>query len=516
MCLLSSWFYDPLHLRSASFSRDPRTWPPGAYIRSHFGQQVLWHANDDHASAEGEGGGGRHLTAEQLEPYRHVGDPLVDDIFVCRRQEGNPVRAGEDLVALAATARPESPLASERALYKFYQTYSTFPSSWFADKSILSQGQDVFLAYLPAISMSLYYRSLVPGFSIPRIAVVLASTGYLAPPASRDHVRNRLMDTGLFLLKCFGTNVDDLFPGGEAWKCALYVRTLHAKVRHGLLQRRKGASRAWDTARLGIPINQEDMAATLMAFAINPLLGTEMLLGSPVPKSDVLAYLAVWRYIGWLLGIPVDEEWKSFVVDKKKNSLDKDKSTDKQQQQQQQSNLRPLDPCGNGWIADRPDPIQHAYAVFQSIVLHLMEPDEVSVKIANHLLWQGRVKDAQPAQRAQEERWYYFRALQCRRFIGDPLADALQLPLRPTRFGRCKQYLVSNMYLFLLTVYSWLGVPWSPVRSVLVAWHRRQLRKVCESFESGHRQRVHETLVSQDPTLQGTTCPFAMISPPIY
>ena len=248
------------------------------------------------------------------------------------------------------------------------------------------------------------------------------------------------------------------------------------------------------------------MNATLMAFAVNPLIGTEMLLGFPVPKADAVAYLAVWRYLGWLLGVPVNDDNAELNVVSTSSDNDDDNNS-------KETKLRPLDPCGPGWISEKPDPLQHAYAMFQSVILHLLEPDQSSVKIANHLLWQGRVKDAKPAERAEEERWYYFRSLQCRRFVGDPLADALQLPLRSTWWGKCKQYLVSNSYLLILTAYSWLGLPWSPFRSWLVQWHRGQLHKMNDFLESGHRERVNKTLGGDSVQ---DVCPFAMISPPIH
>lgn len=138
--------YHALNLRSASFSNDPRKWPPGASRRTCFGQDVLWHSFED---------GGRHVPAAQLETYRQIGDPLLDKVFVCRRQEGRPIEADEDLVAAAAAARPDAKLESERALYDWYneQHHAHLPT-W-VDLKMLQRGQDVHLAYLPAISMSL-------------------------------------------------------------------------------------------------------------------------------------------------------------------------------------------------------------------------------------------------------------------------------------------------------------------------------------------------------------------------
>lgn len=492
-------FYNPLNPKSAAFSNDPRQWPDKAVVKTHFGQRVLWHAVQD---------GGRHVPAAQLEEYRHIGDPIVDEIFALRAQEGQPIKAGDDLLAMMIKAAEEAARdnhndqiqqqqqqqhqrpASVQALYELYQTYAQTPS-W-VDPLALQRGQDVYLAYLPAISMSLYYRSLVPGFAIPRIAAVLQSTGYLAPPAPRHDVHNRLMDTGALLMRSFCA-LEDILPGGEGWKTCLQVRFLHAKVRWGLLQRRGG--RKWDVDKLGIPINEEDMNATLLAFSANALLGTEMLLGFPVPERDRLDYLAIWRYLGWLLGVPVLDDH-----DVKRNTWSRIDG----------KRLRPLDPCGPGWIPDRPQPTEHAYAVFQSIILHLLHPDELSVKISNHLLRLGRDKDATPETQENQESWYYYRTLQCRRFVGNYLADALQLPLHKTAYQRWRQWTVSTLSLFCWTVYTWAGLPWSPFRFILIRYHRYYMRKFAAMWQTTHAKRMEEKLAGEQ------ACPFAMVAPPMY
>lgn len=51
-----------------------------------------------------------------------------------------------------------------------------------------------------------------------------------------------------------------LSPGGDGWKATLRVRLLHGIARRRILENadRKG----YDKSRDGIPINQEDLAAT--------------------------------------------------------------------------------------------------------------------------------------------------------------------------------------------------------------------------------------------------------------
>ena len=43
--------------------------------------------------------------------------------------------------------------------------------------------------------------------------------------------------------------------------------------------------------------------ATLLAFSYNVLVGIELVAGNPLPAAEQEDYLALWRYIGWLLGV---------------------------------------------------------------------------------------------------------------------------------------------------------------------------------------------------------------------
>ena len=80
-----------------------------------------------------------------------------------------------------------------------------------------------------------------------------------------------------------------MLPGGRGFEACLRVRLLHASVRARL------AGRGWDAAAYGVPVNQEDMAATLLAFSYNVLVGVELLKGRRLSPADEDAYLHLWR-----------------------------------------------------------------------------------------------------------------------------------------------------------------------------------------------------------------------------
>jgi hypothetical protein len=145
----------------------------------------------------------------------------------------------------------------------------------------------------------LFSVSLLAGYASAGITKTLAATGELEAMAPR-----RIAETSKFL--------EDLYesPGLEraskGFKSAIRVRMMHAFVRDKLL--RDG----WETDRWGLPINQADMAGTVLSFSITYLIGLR-LLGFVIPRGDREALIHLWRYTGRLLGVaesllPVNEK----------------------------------------------------------------------------------------------------------------------------------------------------------------------------------------------------------------
>jgi len=472
-------------------------WPKGATVRTKFGQDVLWLERKN---------GGHHIPVEALEPYRLLGDKKVDSILELLDEDGKRLGPGDDLLLMAETAMNNTENATlstaENEMVCFLQSVNKLPS-W-VDVNQLKRGQEVFLAYLPAVSLSLYYRSLIAGFSIPRIAAVIKSTAYLAPPSRPDQALQRLLDTGEFTMVCTGLGVDELLPWGIAWKTAIHVRVLHAKVRFAIL--RKQGKQKWKE----MPINQEDMAATTLAFSENVLVGINLISGISISDQERVDYLALWRYIGWLLGVETEFD----------NRLNGQPTMDE---------LPPLDPCGPG-VGGKPDPIR-SQAIFQSIIFHLLHPDESSVEIAHHLL---KITDRKPPsmqlnkipEEFYKNRLFYYRCFNCRRMIGEELADALELPLHPNQLTRVKIYLVSTLFFLSLRTYT-IVAKWSPVRRLLIRWHKKASISYHQRWMKTHKSKMAKALASNekasilpvedsadDVECTDSVCPFAMIAKP--
>lgn len=92
-----------------------------------------------------------------------------------------------------------------------------------------------------------------------------------------------------------------LDPLGVGYRSTIRVRLIHAFVR-----RHVAAMPDWRTDEWGVPVNQTDMAATLVGAIIAPPAGAiGMGLLSTPADLDAIAHLT--RYVGWLIG--VQDEW---------------------------------------------------------------------------------------------------------------------------------------------------------------------------------------------------------------
>lgn len=93
---------------------------------------------------------------------------------------------------------------------------------------------------------------------------------------------------------------DGLRPGGAGFRSTVHVRFIHSLVR-----RHVAALPDWDAATWGLPVNQTDMAATLVGALIAPsATGAALGLINSYPEYQAAAHLT--RYVGVLMGVQDD------------------------------------------------------------------------------------------------------------------------------------------------------------------------------------------------------------------
>ncbi|MFJ3671474.1 oxygenase MpaB family protein [Streptomyces sp. NPDC090106] len=178
-------------------------------------------------------------------------------------------------------------------LREFFATVDPVPD-W-VDFDLLNEGGEVSRRFGPNAADALMELALIGSYRFRGATDVLVRTGGLAG----DSALRRLAETQQWAIAVNGH--DAMRRDGAGFRLTVHVRLMHALVNHQV-----EADGQWDTARLGLPVNRSDMAATLGLFNAVQLLGVR-LLGVRVTRAESRALMHLWKYIGWLIG--VDEDW---------------------------------------------------------------------------------------------------------------------------------------------------------------------------------------------------------------
>ena len=189
------------------------------------------------------------------------------------------LREGSDAV-------PDAPAA----LHEFIALITAVPD-W-VDWALVDRGSRLFARMGSNAADVLLQLSLVGGYRFGGPTDLLVATGGL----TGSRTRRRLGETQHWAAALF--NPGALRPGAEAWRLTVHVRVMHA-----LLNARFEPK--WDVERWGLPINQADQAGTLGLFDATALLGCRAL-GVPISAADSHAFMHMWKYVGWLMGVHPD------------------------------------------------------------------------------------------------------------------------------------------------------------------------------------------------------------------
>ncbi|KAI8358770.1 hypothetical protein B0O80DRAFT_526551 [Mortierella sp. GBAus27b] len=274
----------------------------------------------------------KHLSVSQLEPLRRLGDKLADEAL-----EVLKIKPGQDAykALLEYVARPEHEQESP-APRLLVEQLTTVPD-W-VDWEQVRRGQQVMWKYIYFISHVLLHFSLVGGFSAPKITKVLTSTGYLVGSKTKE----RLYETVQFILD-ISHSLEYLQPRtGRGWESIVQVRFLHAGVRSRLSKIGRAHSKFYNVEEYGVPINQEDLLVTLFSFSSTTWRVLESRMNISLSQQEREDYLHLWRYVGYVMGVD--------------------------------------DVLGGMESPEMAD------IYLDSIVVHLVEPDEVSGKYSTELL----------------------------------------------------------------------------------------------------------------------------------
>lgn len=136
--------------------------------------------------------------------------------------------------------------------------------------------------------------SLLGGYQFSGFNKTLLRTGALEKGSNK-----RFAETMQWAMDVIAEN------GLERWGVG-YRSTIRVRLIHAFVRRHVGALPDWRAAEWGVPVNQTDMAATLIGALIAPPAAS-LGMGILTAPDDLDAVAHLTRYVGWLIG--VEEEW---------------------------------------------------------------------------------------------------------------------------------------------------------------------------------------------------------------
>ncbi|MGB1205640.1 MAG: oxygenase MpaB family protein [Chitinophagales bacterium] len=178
-----------------------------------------------------------------------------------------------------------------KTLNAFFIENQKIPS-W-ADYNLIAISERLFLEIGPLYSACLLCRALPIGYSSLKTVKVLTATGYLSKDV-KEGTAKRLLETTQFI---FNVMEEGTFcANSKGIKHILKVRFLHAMIRYHLLKHN------WAVNKYDIPINQEDMAGTILTFSVGAMKGLEKINVKLSPKEkDAITHY--WSVVGYIIGV---------------------------------------------------------------------------------------------------------------------------------------------------------------------------------------------------------------------
>ncbi|KAF2089854.1 hypothetical protein K490DRAFT_35442 [Saccharata proteae CBS 121410] len=190
--------------------------------------------------------------------------------------------------------------AEDETLGALWRELTTVPE-W-VDWAQIARGQDVFYRYGGAALTGLAYQSLLGGMGAARVVETLARTGGFGTKVAR----RRLFETTQHILQCT-KSVESLQCGGEGFASSIRVRLLHAAVRTRIMKLAETRPEYYNVEEWGVPINDLDSIATIGTFSATLVWLSLPRQGIFLRQQEIVDYIALWRYIGYLVGCPTKD-----------------------------------------------------------------------------------------------------------------------------------------------------------------------------------------------------------------
>jgi hypothetical protein len=224
-----------------------------------------------------------------LEPLRYETDPLADNAVAAVFRSGHVDAVNRLLRALV----DNDDITPECLPPEVKHLVSTPPLPPWADPARIRIGQAFFGRHVWLAITILHCASLPFCYAAAKGSQILYMTHRM-----EKQPRRRIVETAQFVMDVMDSGgLDPACSDGRGIRSAQKVRLIHAAVRHHLER-----YPTWSSEEFGKPINQEDLAGTLLAFSWIVLDCLDKLQIN-ITQEEKDAYLHTWSVAGHFLGI---------------------------------------------------------------------------------------------------------------------------------------------------------------------------------------------------------------------
>jgi ribosomal protein S28E/S33 len=237
-----------------------------------------------------------HIPKEKTDPLRFEHDELgaatinIIQKIHQREREAHKQR-GERIEQPDMFATLKANWHHDETLKEFWTQVNTVPD-W-VNWEQLERGQDFFYRYALGNIVGFALQGFVGenSASASVVEVLLRTGGF-----STRSLRRRLLETFQLVLEVTHS-LDFIKPGGKGHETTVRVRLLHSMVQQRMLRvaEVKGPS-YYDTSIHGVPMN----------FSCNHAWQQLPHMGIRPPQQEIDDYIALWRYVGHVIGTPTD------------------------------------------------------------------------------------------------------------------------------------------------------------------------------------------------------------------
>ncbi|KAI1745431.1 hypothetical protein F4680DRAFT_103410 [Xylaria scruposa] len=248
----------------------------------------------------------KHTTPQQLESLIHSYDTVateaierIDEIIPSSHAKSLHEEDGKKKRRRDVYELLQEHASKDEKIGRLWTQINTVPE-W-VDWDQIERGQKVFFRYGGPAITTLTFVSLLGGMGSARTVETLDRTGGFDVKV----VRRRLLETTQHTINVH-RDMKSIQPGGDGFVDSVRVRLLHAAVRRRIMQMASQRPEYYDMARYGVPINDLDSLGTISTFST-----AIMWIGLPrqgiYPRQQEIAdYLALWRYVAYIMGAPHD------------------------------------------------------------------------------------------------------------------------------------------------------------------------------------------------------------------